>query len=70
MKKVLFLNEEKKMEVILMAFTFLYAPVCTTNHQVVFEKQEVVKQTSSKKNDFVKFKKVPTKWVKIPKKSN
>ncbi len=58
------------MNFILTVFTILSMPICTIDQQVVFENQEVVKPTTPKKTGKIKFKKVPTKWVKITKKSN
>ncbi len=58
------------MNFILAALTFLSLPVCTLEKNIVVEKQEFEKPTTSKNTETTKFKKVPTKWVKITKKSN
>ena len=58
------------MTFIFAALTFLSSPVCTIHQEDVVEKLTIEKPTTSKKTETAKYKKVPTKWVKITKKSN
>jgi hypothetical protein len=55
---------------ILSAITVAALALCGPGRNVITEQLEVEKQTISKKQKSIIYKKVPTKWVKIPKKSN
>jgi len=58
------------MNFILSSLTILSLSICGPGKHTIEETMEVVKPTSPEKNELIKFKKVPTKWVKITKKSN
>ena len=44
--------------------------ICGPNPNIIKEKLEIQKPATPKSKDTVIYKKVPTKWVKITKKSN
>ncbi len=44
--------------------------VCSPNMNIIKEKLEIQKPTNENSSDKITYKKVPTKWVKITKKSN
>ena len=58
------------MNFILSSITILTLSICGPGRHTIEETMEVVKPTSPEKSQLIKFKKVPTKWVKITKKSN
>ena len=58
------------MNFILSAVTILSLSICGPEKYTIIENQEVIKTTPAVKKETFKFKKVPTKWVKIAKKSN
>ena len=58
------------MNFILTGLTILTLSICGPEKHIVQENLEIVKPTNLQKTESIKFKKVPTKWVKITKKSN
>jgi hypothetical protein len=58
------------MNSILTALTILTLSICGADKDSVVENQNIKKHTGESKNKVVIYKKVPTKWVKMPKKSN
>ena len=70
MKSLNFRTGEKKMNFIMATLTILTLSICGPNQNTLGENIEVIKPTTSDKTETIKFKKVPTKWVKITKKSN
>ena len=58
------------MNFILSVVTIISLSICEPEKYVVIEDQEVIKTAAAIKKETFKFKKVPTKWVKIAKKSN
>lgn len=58
------------MNLVLTGLTIATLAICGPGKNTIIEIQEVQKPTNSKKTEPIIFKKVPTKWVKITKKSN
>lgn len=58
------------MNLILAGLTITTLAICGPGKNTIIENQEVQKPTNPKKVESIIFKKVPTKWVKITKKSN
>tara|TARA_B100001057_G_C22506907_1_gene816270 strand:+ start:438 stop:614 length:177 start_codon:yes stop_codon:yes gene_type:complete len=58
------------MYTILSLITVATLAICGPEKNIITEELEIKKQTISKKEKNVIYKKVPTKWVKITKKSN
>jgi len=58
------------MNLILTGLTIITLSVCGPGKNTVKENQEVKKPTNGATSQTIIFKKVPTKWVKITKKSN
>ena len=44
--------------------------ICGANESVIIENLQIEKVSNNKTNQKIIFKKIPTKWVKITKKSN
>ena len=63
-------TKEKKMNFILTSLTIITISICGPGRYTVQENLEFTKPTTHEKAELIKFKKVPTKWVKITKKSN
>ena len=70
MKSFIFQIGEKKMNFIVATLTILTLSICGPGQNTLGENKEVSKPTTSDSTETIKFKKVPTKWVKITKKSN
>ena len=68
--KITFRYKEYKMNIILMALTITTLGICGPSVNTVKENLEVKKNTNCEIKKTILYKKVPTKWVKIPKKSN
>jgi hypothetical protein len=58
------------MNAILTALTIVALSICGAKKDTVVENQNIKKPTGIGKNNAIIYKKVPTKWVKIAKKSN
>lgn len=58
------------MNFILTGLTIAVFAVCGPGKNRITENQAIEKPTNSQKTETIIFKKVPTKWVKITKKSN
>lgn len=58
------------MNVILASLTIAVLSICGPEASKVEENHKVVKPTNTENSQVIIFKKVPTKWVKITKKSN
>ena len=58
------------MQAFLSIITIVSLAVCSHGKNIVIENQEIKKPINSEKTEAIIFKKVPTKWVKITKKSN
>ena len=58
------------MNLILAGLTITALAICGPGKNTIVEHQEIQKPTNSEKTEIIIFKKVPTKWVKITKKSN
>jgi hypothetical protein len=58
------------MNIILMALTITTLGICGPSSNTVKENLEVKKETNCEIKKTIQYKKVPTKWVKMPKKSN
>ena len=69
MKKHYF-QRETAMNLILTGLTIATLAICGPEKNTIVENQEIKKPTNTKKVEAIIFKKVPTKWVKITKKSN
>ena len=54
----------------LVGLIILTLHICGPDKHTLSENLDITKPTSSEKTELIKFKKVPTKWVKITKKSN
>lgn len=50
--------------------TIFALSICGPEKNIIIENQTVKKHITTKKTESVIYKKVPTKWVKITKKSN
>jgi|TARA_R110000782_G_scaffold186081_2_gene276163 hypothetical protein len=68
--KITFRYKEYKMNIILMALTITTLGICGPDASSIKEDLVVKKDTNCETKKTVPYKKVPTKWVKIPKKSN
>ena len=58
------------MNTILTALTIVALSICGAEKDTVVENQNIKKPTGTSKKNTIIYKKVPTKWVKIAKKSN
>ena len=58
------------MATFLATITILSMAICGPSQNVIIENLEIEKVSNSKTNQKIIFKKIPTKWVKITKKSN
>tara|TARA_A100001015_G_scaffold321685_1_gene454096 strand:- start:10096 stop:10272 length:177 start_codon:yes stop_codon:yes gene_type:complete len=58
------------MNLALAGLTIATLALCGPGKNTIIENQNIEKPTNSKKIETIIFKKVPTKWVKITKKSN
>tara|TARA_B100000902_G_C26962523_1_gene741244 strand:+ start:461 stop:637 length:177 start_codon:yes stop_codon:yes gene_type:complete len=58
------------MQAFLSIITIVSLAICGPGKNIVIESQEIKKPINSDKTETIIFKKVPTKWVKITKKSN
>lgn len=58
------------MNIILMALTITTLGICGPSANTVNEDLVVKKNTNCEIKKTIQYKKVPTKWVKMPKKSN
>ena len=58
------------MNVLLVALTILSLPICAQDATTIKEDFTVEKQQRNQTEEVSVFQKVPTKWVKITKKSN
>jgi hypothetical protein len=68
--KITFRYKEYKMNIILMALTITTLGICGPSANTVNEDLVVKKNTNCEIKKTIQYKKVPTKWVKMPKKSN
>lgn len=58
------------MNILVAALTIITFSVCGPESVAIEENLEVKKNTNTQKEKVIIYKKVPTKWVKITKKSN
>ena len=58
------------MNIILASLTITVLSICGPDTATVQENHKIEKPTNTKNSELIIFKKVPTKWVKITKKSN
>jgi len=58
------------MNTILTALTIITIAICGPGKNTIEEKLVIKKNTNSTVQKTIQYKKVPTKWVKTPKKSN
>ena len=58
------------MNFVLTTLTIVALSVCGPGKDTVQENQKIEKPTNTENSQILIFKKVPTKWVKISKKSN
>lgn len=58
------------MNFILATLTVVSLSICGPGKNIISENQEVERPAPGTASETIKFKKVPTKWVKITKKSN
>ncbi len=58
------------MNTIMVALTIVTFSICGPERAAIEENLEVKKNTNTQKEKVIIYKKVPTKWVKITKKSN
>ena len=58
------------MNFILAGLTITTLAICGPGKNTIIENHEIQKPANSHKTEAIIFKKVPTKWVKITKKSN
>ena len=63
-------KQEIKMSFVLAMLTILSSPVCGPSENIVTENFNFEKPATPEKKEKVVYKKIPTKWVKITKKSN
>ena len=68
--KITFRYKEYKMNIILTALTITTLAICGPGKNTVKENLIIKKNTNSAAEKTISYKKVPTKWVKMPKKSN
>ena len=69
MKNFIF-TKEKKMNTILASLTIVALAICGPNKHILEENLKIEKPTNIENSQPIIYKKVPTKWVKITKKSN
>ena len=58
------------MNIILTALTITTLAICGPEKNTIKEELIIKKNTNSTSENTISYKKVPTKWVKMPKKSN
>jgi len=58
------------MSFLLAAITIIMLPVCGPDNSTIKEKLSFEKPQAQTSKEMITYKKVPTKWVKITKKSN
>ena len=58
------------MNFVLATLTVVFLSICGHNQYTIKENQEIQKDTKTIKKESIKYKKVPTKWIKITKISN
>jgi len=58
------------MNFILTTLTILTISMASPINSTIEERMDIIKPVTSEKTEIIKFKKVPTKWVKITKNSN
>ena len=58
------------MNTLMTAITIITLSVCSAGKYTIDENRTVEKNPRSQNEKVIIYKKVPTKWVKIPKKSN
>ena len=58
------------MNILLTTITILTLSVCGPSKDIVTQNLKVIKNIEAQKEKTIIYKKVPTKWVKIAKKSN
>jgi len=68
--KITFRYKEYKMNIILTTLTITTIAICGSGKNTIKEDLVVKKNTNSAVEKTIQYKKVPTKWVKMPKKSN
>tara|TARA_B100001093_G_scaffold396176_1_gene383208 strand:+ start:240 stop:449 length:210 start_codon:yes stop_codon:yes gene_type:complete len=68
--KITFRYKEYKMSIILTALTITTLAICGPGNATIKEDLIIKKNTNSSVEKTIQYKKVPTKWVKIAKKSN
>lgn len=68
--KITFRYKEYKMSIILTALTITTLAICGPEKNTIKEELIIKKNTNSAVEKTIQYKKVPTKWVKMPKKSN
>ena len=68
--KITFRYKECKMNIILTALTITTLAICGPEKNTIKEELIIKKNTNSAVEKTIQYKKVPTKWVKMPKKSN
>jgi len=68
--KITFRYKEYKMNIILTALTITSLAICGPEKNTIKEDLIIKKNTNSAVEKTIQYKKVPTKWVKMPKKSN
>ena len=68
--KITFRYKEYKMNFILTALTIATLAICGPGKNTIKDNLIIKKNTNSAAEKTISYKKVPTKWVKMPKKSN
>ena len=68
--KITFRYKEYKMDIMLTALTITTLAICGPDDNTIKEDLIVKKNTNTTVEKTIQYKKVPTKWVKMPKKSN
>ena len=68
--KITFRYKEYKMNFILTALTITALAICGPEKNTIKEELIIKKNTNPEEEKTISYKKVPTKWVKMPKKSN
>jgi len=68
--KITFRYKEYKMDIMLTALTITTLAICGAGKNTIKEELVIKKNTNSAVEKTNQYKKVPTKWVKMPKKSN
>ena len=69
MKNFIF-AKEIQMNTVLISLTIVTLAICGSERNIVQENLTVEKNTNIENSQIINYKKVPTKWVKITKKSN